>query len=195
MNLEAFRSNSMSSFTVQFDQPLAFVVTANALDVAQTAMPPTSESASSPTEQTLLLQTAKSIESRLNRIDQIIQSQNQLISNAAVEYAIEISKTILQSDDELIKKRIAIYVDQALKNTEPTGPARIFVHSQFTQNIESWISQETELQFVVAADDALPAGDCRIEFGEVGLLASLTHQLELIKAKLIKAIDDAGSTS
>jgi len=185
----------MSSFDVQFEIPLFSAAAVDALVIAQIVAPTESESQQGPDENAWLLEMARSIENQLRQIEQAIHSQNQLIAKAAGEYAVEITQAILQQDDELIQKRITRYVELALPDTNGPNQICLFVHSQRVPAIESWLKQNSDSPIEVAADDALPDGDCRFEFGESGLLASLDFQMERIKTRLQQAIAAEGVPS
>ena len=184
--------NNQTSFQVQFEIPLVSVSAMGALVVAENltrealALDDVESGPDLAAEE--LVQTIQSIEAKLAAISETIQAQNQSVVAAATEYGLEIVRLLLQNDDELIEKRLLRYVEIGLAQNDPeAGEPQIYVHSECLEGLKTWMAAAGKLNLELHADDSILPGDCRIEVGETGLLASVESQLELIATKLRQA--------
>lgn len=181
----------MPNFVINLDSPLKTVIPKGS------PIPPDVNVESRTVETTRsygagLVATAKAIEESVLRIRTTIESQQNQIETFALAFATEFVRTVLGTVDELIQQRLERAVSLALEDVDSELPPKVFVHPSCLQHIQAWLSSNTEFEIEVLPDEALIAGDCRVEFGNEGLLASLDSQLELIQTKLLRSISGGG---
>lgn len=140
------------------------------------------------------------IEKAVATICQKIEQQEQQLLAQASTLAIEVARVILDSSPEIIEARLTANLNRILFDEPLSIGTKVFSHSDCLPAMRTYFSAESsysinDLEF--AADDELPPGDCRIEFGESGRRANLKNQLEVIKHKLagISLIADQGSSA
>ena len=182
----------MTAFTVQFDSPLINIhcpgvtVTEDVVDIPK----PTGN----PVDEYQIASVFESIGQQLSQLIDLVRNQNRTIESKAADYATEIVQSILQLDDELVQKRVQRYIELAFDNVGNNHSATVFVHPRLRGTLDSWASENQFLEMVIEADSSLAEGDCRLEFDDSGLLASLDFQLGVVKQKLLHAIAEQGTS-
>jgi hypothetical protein len=130
-----------------------------------------------------ILQVVESISSQLFDIKNTVLQQNAQVKSVAAAYAMEMIRAIFQQDEPTILERIERYIELSLAdnrfNTSPT----VYVHPLVLEHVSEYFT----------GDKDLPRTDCRVEFEDNGLIASLEQQLNLMETKLNQAIVAGGA--
>jgi flagellar biosynthesis/type III secretory pathway protein FliH len=101
----------------------------------------------------------------------------------------------LNSTDEIIEQRLRENVTRVLDQPDAYSEATLFVHSDCHDAIQQWLLdsgsfESIECEVKVTVDDQLSPGDCRVNFGNSGRLASFEEQLKLVSARLKQTVRD-----
>ena len=135
------------------------------------------------------------VEAALTDVLAELSSQRTAFQAAAANYALEIVHVLLGSTSEIIEQRLQENVARVLHDPDAFTVANLYVHSTCRDSIEQWI-QKSELtdrlegKLKILVDEKLSPGDCRVDFGQSGRLASLDEQLKLVAARLKQSIRD-----
>jgi flagellar biosynthesis/type III secretory pathway protein FliH len=140
-----------------------------------------------------ILQVVESISSQLFDIKNTVLQQNAQVKSVAAAYAMEMIRAIFQQDEPTILERIERYIELSLAdnrfNTSPT----VYVHPLVLEHVSEYFTGVENFDGQLEADKDLPRTDCRVEFEDNGLIASLEQQLNLMETKLNQAIVAGGA--
>lgn len=130
------------------------------------------------------LETLQQISTELAKIDSLVRDEIDQCKRAVTSLAVDIAHAVLNGEMDLVEQRVKQYVSAALDASRPDVAKTVYVHPSCLPAIHAWAddSQVTNIDF--RQDPALQPGDCRIETGDVGILAAFQDQLGAIAAKL-----------
>ena len=192
----------MARFEIQFSTPMTSAKIAGVNDyvnvvsqsVSTPEKVPTQAEASPQAEPTVAStsQTIDSIRSALEKAVTESSDQHALLQSLAARYAVEVARVFLGSMDELIEQRLQQNVLHVLQHPDAII-VKLFVHPSCRESIKEWLDENGDLRIPnlgieVMADDGLAPGDCRVDFGRSGRLASLEEQLKLVESRLRDSI-------
>lgn len=196
----------MSKFAIQFDSPLTSAdAAARNVRVAVTSKlvgarvqkdePKPAESEAEPDSNTPDPEHLAAIDIAIKQAQAELSSQNQLLQSTAAKFALEIAKVVLGSTDELIEQRLQQNVLRVMQRPDATT-AKLYVHSTYRESIQQWLTDSSkaqlpEVDIEILVDDDLIPGDCRVDFGQSGRLASLEEQLKLVESRLHQSIRES----
>lgn len=178
----------MQKLHVQLTRPLSSVDSNH--QISFVAISPDDTFGKEPPKPNAILEVAKSIQSQLAKIQQTIAQQQSQVQTAATTYSIEMLRMLLQKDDELMTARVQRYIDLALAESATEDIPTVYVHPFYLESITEYLSKAEANQCVIESDPGLPKTDCRVEFNDNGLIASLDHQMNLVVNRLTQAIAD-----
>ena len=115
---------------------------------------------------------------KLAEIDSMINHAIQGLEDRAVSLAVGLARQTLESDDDLITERVQHFAQVLLKECEDTTLATLFVHPVCIPAIHEALADSSHQHVAIQPDPSLLPGDCRIESGDKGFLASLDALLE-----------------
>lgn len=115
---------------------------------------------------------------KLGEIDSMINHAIQGLEDRAVSLAVGLARQTLESDEALITERVQHFAHLLLKECEDTTLATLFVHPVCIPAIHEAIADSSHQHVAIQPDPTLLPGDCRIESGDKGFLASLDALLE-----------------
>jgi flagellar biosynthesis/type III secretory pathway protein FliH len=118
-------------------------------------------------------QTLAALGRQLLEVQRTVQSQTEQVQQLVTKVAAAIAAEALGGDDELLDRRVVHYADLLMQQLEPKQSATAFVHPKCVETLTRWADETTRQQLEIRPDGNLAAGDCRIEVGGKGLVASL----------------------
>ncbi len=190
----------MQGFNVRFDSPLISAAMAGAESIVseapKVAPAPTNIAKPapkpSPPPVDLAMQTLDAIKNELRKTTAELSSQHAALQSTAASYAIEIVRVFLGSTSDAVEQRLQQNVIRVLQHPDAVI-VKLHVHSSCHESIKRWLNEESDLlipdlAIEVLEDDSLSPGDCRVDFGQSGRLASLEDQLKLVESKLRDSI-------
>lgn len=119
------------------------------------------------------LQTLETIGVRMSQIESGIQTWMQELREHSVCIAIDIAKAVLQTDDELIETRVRQFADFSLESIPSTRLTAVCVHPDCADTIRDWIQSSELGELEIRSDPRIDPGDCRLESGDAGVMATL----------------------
>jgi flagellar biosynthesis/type III secretory pathway protein FliH len=131
-------------------------------------------------DSTVAIQTLDSIEAKLTQISNLIETRFAELGEQVALVASDVAKQVLRSDPELIQQRVVEFAQQTLQHPKAKTPATMHVHPECMETLEHWLAETGHGSIDLQADATLEPGDCRVEFDDKGLFASLDSLIEKI---------------
>lgn len=178
----------MNAFDIQFPTPL-FSIDAGRTEVQVVASNATHNQ--NAVELDRIEATLRNLDQHIGQLRQKIQEQQDYLMTSVTQIAVQIAQTVLQSDQELVTQRLSQNIETALSAAPVSGEIELFIHPDCIEPIRS-IPSVNEMAIQLKADDSIAKGDCRLEFGEAGLLACLQNQIEWVATNLGQLGDQTG---
>ena len=176
----------MSTFNIQFTQPLTNVATERSrVDLRVQSNP---ADTSSLTQEQLAVQSqlgqlTSEISQTLQRMEAKLIDQDRRVISSAIEFSTLILRELLQQDDELLEKRILRQLELALESPNVDASQVLFVSPAQATLVANWLA-ENNVPLQLETDSFMQPGDFRIELNERGLASDLDSQLRLIADRL-----------
>ena len=118
------------------------------------------------------------------RLEDFAQYRRQALEHLP-KIAIEVIEAVMGSND-LIEKRVQEFAKQAMEVAQ-ANELEIHVHPDCIEFLRSVVQGSNKTIVLVEAMDVLP-GDCRVDFGELGVDAKLANLLSTIREKLAEGV-------
>ena len=165
----------MKNITLNFEFPLVDVAICPTNDPEYVAQRTRGEA----------LETLASVSSQLSAIDKRLSEQFSLFQDQLIGLSANVAQQVLQSDDELIERRLRQYVELGMECSPNVSVTSIAVHPSCVDYLSEW-TKESELSSIrVVPDASISRGDCRLEHEDQGFWLSLESQLQSIVQHLI----------
>ena len=110
---------------------------------------------------------------QLFEIQRSMQSQAEAVHALVIKAAAAIAGEALGGDDALVEKRVVQFAEVLMRQIQPTQSATAFVHPQCVETLSRWAEEAEADSIEIRPDANLTPGDCRIEVGGKGMVASL----------------------
>ena len=124
------------------------------------------------------------IADKLNDLENLVQGQFDRLQRQIIAVAVDVAKAALNDEDLLIQKRVEHYVQIAVDAMQPAPSKTVFVHPKCSMRVKGWLEKSAVNAIEIKEDDSILPGDCRIESGDAGVLATLDSFLDLMCKKL-----------
>ncbi len=118
-------------------------------------------------------QTLAALGRQLHEVQRAVQMETETVHKLVTKVAAVIAAEALGSDDALLAQRVVHYADLLMQQLQPQQTAIAFVHPECVETLKRWADEATLEHLEIRPDGNLAAGDCRIEVGGKGLVASL----------------------
>ena len=187
MNLEQSLLPDMAEFQVNFVSPLSEVLSPRADLVAVPANQKMLEELQVKQQQHTaeLRNLLNSLTSQLSQTQKQVARQEQDIQQLAVEFAIVIVRKLFQDNSELVEQRILQQLKLVL--AQFTADDSSFATVYAPAETISWLQDQVvvkENTLKLVPEAAMPPGDFRVEWKQLGLSARLEDQLERVGLNL-----------
>lgn len=182
----------MHKLQVQLSQPLVSVASRHRVSFVD--VPENDNFGQEPPQKDLVLEVATQICSQLSNIQRAISQQNAQVQSAAATYAIEMVRMLMQKDDEVLIARVQHYIEMALQEAGETEVPLVYVNPMLVDSVREHLAVEGSESIQVEAESTLAKEDCRVEFKDNGLIASLEHQMQVVTSRLGEAISGGVSS-
>lgn len=171
----------MKPFSISFEQPLTAACIRKDEDAAALAQK-TREDA---------LQTLERLGGEIARVEATIERQFEMLRDELTTTAIEIARTVLHSEKELIDDQVREFVKVGIESLSDASSSvsaikAVCVHPDCVPTVSDWIAESDLKQYEIVPDASVPVGDCRIDAGDTGALVSLESLLSVIAIHLTK---------
>jgi len=110
---------------------------------------------------------------QLAEIQRAMQVQNESIHSLVTKVATAIAGEALGSDNELVEQRVIHFAEVLMQQVPAESAAATFVHPDCLDTLKRWATEAGLEQLEIRSDANLTPGDCRVEVGGKGLVASL----------------------
>ena len=132
--------------------------------------------------------TLNQIAQQIERIETQVADKIAAFTEHVASTAIEVARTVIHSDQELVERQVRNFVQQAMDSVASmqTKPGlTISVNPACVETIHDWAKESDATNIQVNPDESIPPGDCRIESGDQGVSASLDTLLQMILDRLL----------
>lgn len=137
-------------------------------------------------ERQAAITTLSALRTQIQTAETTVQRWMQELHEQSVSLAIEIAKTVLQSDDQLIEQRIEQFAKLSTESLPRTEISSITVHPSCEKHIRAWIAQSDLRDVDVRSRASVPAGDCLVESGDTGVMAALDSCFDTVLDQLVR---------
>lgn len=137
-------------------------------------------------ERQAAIATLSALQTQVQTVETTVQRWMQELHEQSVSLAIEIAKTVLQSDNELIEQRVEQFANLSTQSIPRTEISSITVHPSCEKHIREWIAQSGLQDIDVRSRPSVPAGDCLVESGDTGVMAALDSCFETVLEQLVR---------
>lgn len=118
-----------------------------------------------------------------NEVSHRLASLNQSLPSVAMAVA----KAALLSDQDLVNERTKRFVQACLEFEDSEAVTRIAIHPDCIPALQEYLSSIERESIQIQSDPQLVPGDCRIDNGQTGLIATLDSCLYAVMQQVVSA--------
>lgn len=134
--------------------------------------PPKAEPVADPME-SAAFQSLQAIHQNLQTLDERLNQELANLRPHLISAARQIACEAIGSEDELVEKQVVHFAEILIRQIRPTSNVVFFVNPRCIAYLTAWLARSDQSDLAVQPDASVAPGDCRIESGDKGLLASL----------------------
>ena len=119
------------------------------------------------------MRSLQAIHQNLQTLDDRLNQELANLRSHLVSAARHIACEAIGSEDELVEKQVVHFAEILIGQMQPSSDVVFFVNPRCIAYLTAWLARSDRSDLAVQPDASVDPGDCRIESGDKGLLASL----------------------